>query len=44
MLRTAGFDIVGHPEDEVYVCRPRERALTEPGGLAERRRDEAPAR
>jgi tRNA (mo5U34)-methyltransferase len=44
MLRTAGFDIVGHPEDEVYVCRPRERARTEPGGLAERRRDEAPAR
>jgi tRNA (mo5U34)-methyltransferase len=23
MLRSAGFDIVGHPEDEVYVCRPR---------------------
>jgi tRNA (mo5U34)-methyltransferase len=44
MVRTAGFDIVGHPEDEVYVCRPRERALPEAGGLAERRRDEAPAR
>ena len=24
MLRSAGFDIVGHPEDEVYVCRRRE--------------------
>ena len=22
MLRSAGFEIVGHPEDEVYVCRP----------------------
>jgi tRNA (mo5U34)-methyltransferase len=29
MLRTAGFVIVGHPEEEVYVCRPRERALAE---------------
>jgi tRNA (mo5U34)-methyltransferase len=25
MLRTAGFAIVGHPEEEVYVCQPRER-------------------
>jgi tRNA (mo5U34)-methyltransferase len=25
MLRSAGFDIVAHPEGEVYVCRPRER-------------------
>jgi tRNA (mo5U34)-methyltransferase len=22
MLRSAGFEIVAHPEDEVYVCRP----------------------
>jgi tRNA (mo5U34)-methyltransferase len=29
MLRSAGFEIVGRPEDEVYVCRPRERALQE---------------
>ncbi len=29
MLRSAGFAIVGHPEDEVYVCRPRARALEE---------------
>jgi tRNA (mo5U34)-methyltransferase len=28
MLRSAGFDIVGHPEDEVYVCRPRDRSAT----------------
>lgn len=21
MLRAAGFDVIGHPEDEVYVCR-----------------------
>jgi tRNA (mo5U34)-methyltransferase len=25
MLRSAGFAIVGHPEEEVYVCRPVER-------------------
>jgi tRNA (mo5U34)-methyltransferase len=25
MLRSAGFEIDAHPEDEVYVCRPRER-------------------
>jgi tRNA (mo5U34)-methyltransferase len=25
MLRSAGFDIVGKPEDEVYVCQPRRR-------------------
>jgi tRNA (mo5U34)-methyltransferase len=24
MLRSAGFDIAAHPEDEVYVCTPRE--------------------
>lgn len=22
MLRSAGFEILGHPEDEVYLCRP----------------------
>jgi tRNA (mo5U34)-methyltransferase len=22
MLRSAGFDLLGHPEEEVYVCRP----------------------
>jgi tRNA (mo5U34)-methyltransferase len=21
MLRSAGFEIVGHPEEEVYLCR-----------------------
>jgi tRNA (mo5U34)-methyltransferase len=26
MLRSAGFEITGHPEQEVYVCRPRQRA------------------
>ena len=26
MLRSAGFDIVDHPEDEVYICRRRETA------------------
>lgn len=26
MLRSAGFEILGHPEDEVYVCRRVERA------------------
>jgi tRNA (mo5U34)-methyltransferase len=26
MLRSAGFAIVGHPEDEVYVCRRSERS------------------
>jgi tRNA (mo5U34)-methyltransferase len=26
MLRSAGFAIVGHPEDEVYVCRRGERS------------------
>jgi tRNA (mo5U34)-methyltransferase len=26
MLRSAGFEIVGHPEDEVYVCRRAERS------------------
>ena len=23
MLRSAGFDIAAHPEDEVYICRRR---------------------
>jgi tRNA (mo5U34)-methyltransferase len=26
MLRSAGFEVVSHPEDEVYVCTPRESA------------------
>jgi tRNA (mo5U34)-methyltransferase len=26
MLRSAGFDIVDHPEDEVFICRRRESA------------------
>jgi tRNA (mo5U34)-methyltransferase len=21
MIRSAGFEITGHPEDEVYICR-----------------------
>lgn len=25
MLRSSGFEIVAHPEDEVYLCRPAER-------------------
>jgi tRNA (mo5U34)-methyltransferase len=25
MLRSAGFEIVGHPEDEVYICKRAER-------------------
>jgi len=25
MLRSAGFEIVSHPEEEVYTCRPRHR-------------------
>jgi tRNA (mo5U34)-methyltransferase len=36
MLRSSGFDIVEHPEDEVYICRRRdERSLESPvgGGL-----------
>jgi tRNA (mo5U34)-methyltransferase len=24
MLRSSGFDIVEHPEEEVYICRYRE--------------------
>jgi tRNA (mo5U34)-methyltransferase len=31
MLRTAGFDILGHPEDEVYLCR---RAARDTDGFA----------
>lgn len=27
MLRSAGFEITGQPEEEVYVCRPRQRAM-----------------
>jgi tRNA (mo5U34)-methyltransferase len=29
MLRSAGFDILGRPEEEVYVCRPRSRETVE---------------
>jgi tRNA (mo5U34)-methyltransferase len=28
MLRSAGFEIDAHPEEEVYVCRPREHVAT----------------
>jgi hypothetical protein len=24
MLRSAGFEIVDHPEDEVYICKRKE--------------------
>lgn len=30
MLRSAGFEILGHPEEEVYLCRPA--ARWQPGG------------
>ena len=26
MLRSAGFEIVDHPEEEVYICKRRERS------------------
>jgi tRNA (mo5U34)-methyltransferase len=29
MLRSAGFEIVGHPEEEVYLCRPAAAPLGE---------------
>ncbi len=29
MLRSAGFSIVGHPEEEVYVCKPQSRAASD---------------
>jgi tRNA (mo5U34)-methyltransferase len=29
MLRSAGFDITGRPEEEVYVCRPHSREAQE---------------
>jgi tRNA (mo5U34)-methyltransferase len=33
MLRSSGFDIVDHPEEEVYLCRRRDtRAQEAPGG------------
>ena len=32
MLRSAGFAIIGHPEDEVYICRRTERLY--PAGAA----------
>ena len=33
MLRSSGFDVVDHPEEEVYLCRRRDRRAQEaPGG------------
>jgi tRNA (mo5U34)-methyltransferase len=31
MLRSAGFEITGRPEDEVYLCRPHDRAQVREG-------------
>jgi tRNA (mo5U34)-methyltransferase len=46
MLRSAGFDIVEHPEDEVYVCRrveaPHGPGAVYPSAAGERRRDLPP--
>jgi tRNA (mo5U34)-methyltransferase len=43
MLRSAGFDIVAHPEDEVYVCRrveaPYGSGAVYPAGGGQPRRD-----
>jgi tRNA (mo5U34)-methyltransferase len=33
MLRSAGFEIVAHPEKEVYICRKAERPDTHPGAV-----------
>ncbi|WP_437606782.1 TIGR04290 family methyltransferase [Sorangium sp. So ce834] len=38
MLRSAGFEIVNHPEPEVYICRRRERADGVPGAVYPARR------
>ncbi|WP_437875447.1 TIGR04290 family methyltransferase [Sorangium sp. So ce513] len=38
MLRSAGFEIVNHPEPEVYICRRRERAGGVPGAAVPARR------
>jgi tRNA (mo5U34)-methyltransferase len=46
MLRSAGFDIVAHPEDEVYVCRrieaPYGAGAVYPAAAGEPRRDLPP--
>ena len=34
MLRASGFEIVDHPEDEVYICRRRELPPAPEGPLA----------
>jgi tRNA (mo5U34)-methyltransferase len=42
MLRSSGFDIIEHPEDEVYICRRRaERSLESPVQSREREGVEA---
>ncbi|XXY53380.1 TIGR04290 family methyltransferase [Sorangium sp. So ce269] len=38
MLRSAGFEIVNHPEPEVYICRRRERPEWVPGAVYPARR------
>lgn len=38
MLRSAGFEIVNHPEPEVYICRRREKADGVPGAVYPARR------
>jgi tRNA (mo5U34)-methyltransferase len=30
MLRSAGFEILDHPEDEVFICRPAESSRSDP--------------
>jgi tRNA (mo5U34)-methyltransferase len=46
MLRSAGFQIVAHPEDEVYVCRrveaPHGPGAVYPAARGEPRRDLPP--
>ncbi len=37
MLRSAGFEILSHPEAEVYVCRRGERAGADGSGRSIRR-------
>lgn len=38
MLRSAGFEIVNHPEPEVYICHRRERPDGVPGAVVPARR------
>ncbi|MGK4002403.1 TIGR04290 family methyltransferase [Sorangium sp. So ce1036] len=38
MLRSAGFEIVSHPEAEVYICRRREKDRGAPGAVYPARR------